>query len=480
VNLLVIFETGRIVITKLAGKDPGGRRLRLSGKSGGLMKRLIVIAVLCAVVSAAGAGAVYAQELKFDGYVNSGLGIVVDNNEDNDPYLKVFGVDSESNGYRFRLNGSYTNEAKNAGAKFRLQGQRRIDQSGYFSVPYLYGWMGFMENMVTLTGGLVDDGTWTSADWWWNDDTGEGLGLLLKAEPVKGLNLGVGAYTISQQSGGGNNWLQYTPISYDKDADKWTAGTNRLPNFGEIMLKPEDVKYTFNAAYTMPDTFRLGVIFRTQNKAGWTGTRYLDADDYTYGGREEPMFLQAELRVLAVKNLTAVVVGVFNKLEKFDERGNMMFSETFGYKLDNLNVGLNAVQFLYNRGDADTDPALLFNPWVSYTIDKVVPRLDLAYFMGGRSKTTSESQWERRGFVPQGGNVDGAGNPGIKGEDDDLSVFSVRPSVKINLDNRTFLEIGDMINYDFANYDGAYKDSGDADKTSRLTNVFYVDVKFSF
>jgi hypothetical protein len=449
------------------------------------MKKFLVLTALIL----AAAAAVFAQELKFDGYLNSGVGIVTDDNEDHDPYFKAFGVDSESNGFRFRLNGSYQNEAKNAGARFRLQGQRRIDQSGYLSMPYLYGWVGFLENKITLTGGLVDDGTWTSADWYWNDDTGEGLGLLLKLEPIKGLNLGFGAYAISQQGGGGNNWLQYTPITTGTDpntgAPTYTAGTNRLPNFSEIMLKPEDVKYTFNAAYTMPDTFRLGAIYRTQNKAGWTGTRYLDNDKYTYGGREESAFLQAELRVLAVKNLTAVVVGAFNRLEEFDKRGNIMFSETFGYKLDNLNVGLNAAQFLYNREDAagnkiDADPGLLFNPWVSYTIDNVIPRLDLVYFAGGRSKMTSENQWERRGFVPQGGAVDATGNPGVKDKDDDLSVFSVRPSVKLNLDSRIFLEIGDVINMDFGNFDGAYKDSGDANKKSLLTNVFYVDVKFSF
>jgi len=254
------------------------------------MKKFLVLAAII-VVSAT---VVFAQELKFDGYLNSGLGVVADDNEDHDPYFKAFGVDSESNGFRFRLNGSYQNEAKNAGVRFRLQGQRRIDQSGYLSMPYLYGWVGFLENKITLTGGLVMDSTWESADWWWNDDTGEGLGLLLKAEPIKGLNLGFGAYTISQQSGGGNNWLQYTPITIGTNPitgdPTYTAGANRLPNFSEIMLKPEDVKYTFNAAYTMPDTFRLSAIYRTQNKAGWTGTRY--NDDYEYGGREESAFLQ--------------------------------------------------------------------------------------------------------------------------------------------------------------------------------------------
>jgi hypothetical protein len=453
------------------------------------MKKLLVLAALILVSAAV----VFAQELKFDGYLNSGVGFVADDNEDHDPYFKAFGVDSESNAFRFRLNGTFQNEAKNAGVRLRLQGQRRIDQSGYLSMPYLYGWLGFFENKLTLTGGLIMDGTWESADWWWNDDAGEGLGLLLKAEPIKGLTLGFGAYTISQQSGGSNNMLRVSNTTTTpavtlpvKDSDgndtgdtitipSTTATTDRLPNFSELILKAEDVKYTIGAAYTMPDVFRLSAIFRTNNKAGWTATR--DQNNYTYLGREESMFLQAELRVLAVKNLTAVVVGAFNRLEEFDKRGNMMFSETFGYKLDNLNVGLNAVQLVYNRPGADVDPGLVFNPWVSYTFDKIVPRLDLVYFLGGRSKTASgANQWERRGFVAQGGNLDDNGNPGLKDKDDDYSVFSIRPSVKINLDSRIFLEIGDMMNIDFANFDvPAY-----GNKKTLFTNVFYIDVKFSF
>jgi len=449
----------------------------------------------------------WAQELKFDGYLNSGLGFVTSDNEDIDPYFKAFGVDSESNGYRFRLNGSYSNEAKNAGVKFRLQGQRRLDQSGYLSMPYLYGWVGFLENRLTFTGGLVDEGTWTSADWWWNDDTGEGLGLLLKVEPVKGLIFGIGAYTISQQGSGGNNWLQVTdtkttsaitvPIKDASGADTGdtitipatTTTTNRLPNFGELTLKPEDVKYTFNVALTIFDVLRLNTSFRTQNKAGWTSKRY--DDEYDYGGREESMFLQTELRLLTVKNLTVVVVGTFDKLQDYEKSGNIMLSETLGYKINNLDFGLNAVQLLYNRTDENNDkveynPGLLFNPWVSFTINKVVPRLDVVYFMGGRSKTGynsaptnsnpnaisgHEDQWERRGFASVAKEKD---------KDDDYSVLSFRPSIKINLDGKIFLEIGDMINYDTATKDGAYQTKDDPNKNSLFTNVFYIDIKFSF
>ena len=400
------------------------------------MKKLVLISVLFALF----AGALYAQELRFDGYINSGLGVI--NAADDDTVVKPFGVDSESNGYRFRLSGSYTNEAKNAGARFRLQSQRRIDQAGYFSIPYVYGWAGFFDSKITITGGIVDDGTWTTADWWWNDDQGEGLGLLLKITPVEGLSFGAGAFTISQQSGGSNNIL--------------TLGGN-LPNFGNILIKAEDAKYTFNAAYTIKDAFRLGVSFRTKNQAGWAPYNADPPANYPYNGREETSQLIGEFRLLAVKDLTAVIVGVFDKLDDFSDSGNITLSETFSYKINSeINAGLDMVQFLYNR-PVDVDPGLLFHLWGSYSIGSIVPRVDLTYFIGGRSNTSQ--QYHRRGYAAAAENY---------------SVFGVRPSVRINLDSRTFVEIGDLINLDFD------KNNGYAGEDSQLTNIFYIDVKWSF
>jgi hypothetical protein len=467
-------------------KDFVSRWLRLLKKIKERFKRMKRILLVSTALIMAASVVVFAQELKFDGYLNIGLGIATTDKEvdgKQEAFFKAFGVDSESNGFRFRFNGSYQNEAKNAGVRFRLQGQRRIDQSGYLSMPYLYGWLGFFDNRMTLTGGLVMDSTWESADWWWADDTGEGLGLLLKGEPLKGLTLGVGVYTISQQSGGRNNALLVRPETGTNSAGIPVYGGESLPNFGTLMLRPEDAKYTFNAAYTMPDLFRFSASYRTKNKAGWTNTRHLDNDDYVYGGREESAYLQTELRLLMVKNLTAVVVGTLDKLEAFYERGNMMFSETLGYRLDNVNFGLNAVQFVYNRTEKSLDPnagtdnkvsmnpGLLFNPWISYTFGRFVPRLDAVAFLGGQSKMGSgDNQWERRGFI----NVAKA-----KDANDDYTTFSIRPSVKFNLDSRISLEIGDMINIDTAEKDGAYADTH-VNKKSLFSNVFYADVKFSF
>jgi len=430
------------------------------------MKSKKLLSGLAVLVLLTGVGSLGAQELKFDGYVNSGIGVVSTDNEDTDTFLKAFGVDSNQNGYRFRFNGTYQNEAANAGVKFRLQSQSRLDRGGYFSLPFAYGWLKFANDILYAAGGIVDDGG--TADWWFNGDRiNNGLGALLKATPVAGLELGLGAFVVNVQNGANNSVL----------------GATGALNFADVRPKFGDVKYAYSAAYTLPDVFRLGAAFRWKNKAGYDNNGY----DFAAGkpkdgylGRDESSRLLGDFRYLGVKNLTAVLTFSFDKLENFDESGNIVFVETFAYKLDNLNVGLNANQYLYVRGDTDTDLGLLFNLWVSYTINKIVPRLDLVYFLGGQSflgdTTTANAtnyRWQRVGFQPQP-------TAGLSDKDDDYSVFSIRPSFKFNLNARTFIEIGDVIDYSFANFAGAYKDSKDANKKSRLSNVFYIDLRWSF
>jgi len=404
------------------------------------------------VLSFIGVGGLRAQELKFDGYVNSGLGVVSTNNEDVDTFVKAFGVDSSQNGYRFRLNGTYQNEAANAGAKFRLQSQSRLDRGGYFSLPFAYGWLKFANNIFYAAGGIVDDGG--TGDWWLNGDRiDNGLGALLKATPVKGLDLGLGAYVVNLQNGANNS----------------VFGSTGALNFADVRPKFGDVKYTYSAAYTLPDVFRLGAAFRWKNKAGYDDNSKKEG----YQGRDESGRLLGDFRFLGVKNLTAVVAFSFDKIENFDESGNIVFVETFAYKLNDLNVGLNANQFLYVRED-DADPGLLFNLWASYTINKIAPRLDVVYFLGGQSFLGDKSyRWQRTGYAVQA-------KPGITDDDDDYSVFTIRPSLKFNLNARTSIEIGDIVFYDFANFDGAYKDSSDAKKNFQLGNVFYIDLRWTF
>jgi hypothetical protein len=401
-----------------------------------MLKRILVVLAVMLIIAA---GVINAQELKFDGYINSGVGVVVNNKDGDNPYFKAVAVDAGQMGYRFRLNGAYTNEAKNAGIRFRLQSQTAIG-TGYLSLPYAFGWVSFLDNIITVNAGIVEDSTWTTGDWWLASDSVShfaGLGALLKIAPVEGLALGVGGYAINRGSGSSNNFLNLTSLNLPVDI--------------------KDVKFTFHAGYTMKDVFRLGLSYRLKNRAGIT-----DPD-----ANGETSMLYGEFRYLGLKDLTAVAAARFERLgtSDFNTAGIMTFSETFGYKINSdFNIGLNAVQLLYKA--PDTSPSLLFNLWGSYAFDKIVPRLDLVYIMNGQSNMSlankNNQTWHRAAFT-------------MSDSTNDYSVFSARPSVKINLDGRTFLEIGDMINFDMN------KNEVDAwGKKSLLSNVFYIDAKWSF
>ena len=138
---------------------------------------------------------------------------------------------------------------------------------------------------------------------------------------------------------------------------------------------------------------------------------------------------------------------------RFDENGRINFYQTFAYRMAPLRLGLNATQYISNEVN---DLGLLFNPWVSYTFREtnIVPRLDLAYFMGGeRGNGTNYHRWA---FQPN--------------YDKNSYVMNVRPSVKFNLDSRTSLEIGDSIYYSIQ--------GNNVDPV--IVNVVYFDVVVRF
>jgi hypothetical protein len=437
--------------------------------------------VMLGVLVLAAAGGLFAQELKFDGYFNSGLGIVSTNAKVQDgagPDTKTadtkvvpFGVDSEQAGYRFRLNGSYTNANGTAGAKFRFQAQSKFDL-GAFSLPYAYGWVSFLNKIFTVSGGLVDDGTWSSGGFF-NDDVGEGLGALVKVTPVTGLNLGVGAYVITPKGGGDNNIIE-VPVG-----DKAAKSAN---DFSKIDVPLDRIKYTFSAGYILQDIFKATLSFRTKNQTGDAVSRYDDEDSETFGSNETSKLIFGA-QLLAIKNLTAVVEAEVDKLEDTgvdSRKDNIDFNlyETIGYKTGDLAFGLNAVQNVRLEKDVEHDLGLHFNPWVSYAIGPIVPRLDLNYYLAGKAITsvtasTAESpvtstKYHRKTFAY-------ADNKAAE----DVSVFAVRPSVKFNIDKNSVIEIGDLIA--FANGpEGSFRDADDLKKSSNISNVFYVDFMWKF
>jgi hypothetical protein len=104
------------------------------------------------------------------------------------------------------------------------------------------------------------------------------------------------------------------------------------------------------------------------------------------------------------------------------------------------------------------------------------------YFIGG---------WSSQGYILSGGlsqsgavmyhrrGVESA--PNARSLDYTRYLFSVRPSVKFDINAQTFIEIGDLVNIDYANRDVyASKIGGLLDTKTRITNVCYVDFKWAF
>jgi len=397
--------------------------------------------VFLAAVSVAALG--FTQELRFDGYVNSGLGLWTSNakgtdamGDKDDPRVMAYGVDSERYIGRFRLNGAYTNAEKTAGANFRLQVQGKgftpAGTGGFpVSTPTLafgYGWVKLLD-AITIKAGLVDDSTWKTADYIYNDSQSEGAGVLVRVTPIDGLDIGAGGYVATYNSSSNNNFL----------------GVN-LPS----QLEWDEAKYTFNASYTMDKVFRIMASGRTFNKTG---------GDSKYNTSH----VLAELRLLAVDGLTAIVVGEMDNLHDNDKAKDINFYETLGYKTGDLNVGLNAAQYIRNLPEGSSamdDFSLWLNPWVSYSFREgaVVPRLDVVYFMGGYQDAEN---YHRRGFKPNYNN--------------ETSVINVRPSVKFNVDSRASFEIGDSFYYS-----NAARNNGGKLADAAINNVFYVDLVVKF
>jgi hypothetical protein len=408
------------------------------------MKKLGILVVLLAAGLVVASGA-FAQEIKFSGYVNSGLGVVFSTEENaQDPYIAAHGVDSWNNGFTIRVDGAYDNEAGNAGAFVRLQAAGGTND---VTIPIAYGWFSAFDKILTVKGGIVDDATWHTGGMYFAPDQSEGLGALVKVTPIGGLDIGAGAYVAEVPPGRG------------------------YINPGNGARELTDAKYTFNFAYTLTDMVKITATYRPKANLAVLGTTDVTAVTSR---------AQASVALLAVPSLTALVELELDNLQDFkalkvsdtdawdrlvtlttDASGKINIAEKFQYDLDSLSVGLWGVQWLSQAEDVDF--SLYVNPWVSYTIGSIVPRLDIGYGNGvqsGFNNGTERAGWRRGNVSPK--------------YDSDYSIISIRPSVKLNIDPNTFVEIGDLIDVD-----GGPENTW-TDANSRISNVFYVDFKWSF
>jgi hypothetical protein len=382
--------------------------------------------------------------------VNTGVGVVL-STEDGawDPFLAATAADARDNLYQIRLNVNYTNEAGTAGAALRF---RATGAETSPSFPFAYGWVSAFDKVLTVKGGLVDDGVWNTTGYVLAADQTEGLGVLAKLTPISGLDIGAGAYLGS-------------------------AASSAIATGGVDL---DTAKYTFNLGYALPDLVKIVATYRTKSGTSLSSRALVG------------------LELKAVPNLKAILEVELDNLQDFTTQegdkdawgktvgsqavtdadgkvttpagptptaasGKINVYETVQYDLGSLSVGLFAIEWLSQAEGADL--AFYANPWVSYALGSVVPRLDFGYGSaaqaGFNNDTTNPLRWHRQNYAPT--------------YKKDVSVISIRPSVKFNIDSKTYVEIGDLIDIDGnKNKEATWGDD------SRISNVFYVDFKWVF
>jgi hypothetical protein len=165
------------------------------------MKKALVVLLILAV-----AGGLFAQELTWGGAVKTGLKFSYADDGDSDTEAEdpviAFYNDDAGKLFRIDLTGAYTNE--NYGVVLRLRAQANAfgaptSVSQAISFHQAYGWATFLNDVLKISAGIIDDGTWKTGG---VENWGvSGKGVRFELAPLAGLNLGV----LLQVPGGNAN-----------------------------------------------------------------------------------------------------------------------------------------------------------------------------------------------------------------------------------------------------------------------------------
>jgi hypothetical protein len=416
------------------------------------MKKALVALLILAI-----AGGAFAQELKFTGYVNSGLtvgfGEGVPPAEDG---LRAVANDAEVDLYRFQLNGVYTNG--NVGARFRIRAQG----GNNVFLHYAYGFANLFDGLLLANVGYVFDSTYaTKGDI--GDDVAEGIGAQFQIKPpqVEGLNVGAAVY-YSGRTSGSSGYL--APVTGDytdtNNNNKWDTNEAIAPNANYEWIDSTSANnavdyptFVLSAAYTMTDLFGVQTSYKLVPNA---------ADRALLG-----------ISLLMVPKLTAELEFVFDGMYKdFGTKDNaaITFAQTLAYEInDQLTVGGEFYEYL-SRGDKTSlgyadDPIipLALHPWVSYAVnDQFTPKFAFGYY----------KNYEPNYFVRDGYNDYAVVDGDVNFEDQKKTVMEFNPSILWNVGPDASIDIG----YSF------YTRSGDGFKPDDETAIqkFYVDFLWTF
>ncbi|MDR2662079.1 MAG: hypothetical protein LBC31_03680 [Treponema sp.] len=303
---------------------------------------------------------------------------------------------------RARIQGTY--DAETYGVKLGIGtdfgGYGRSDTRNVVSVYNAYGWYNFLNGVINVKGGLIDDAVWNTAgpeDW----NLSNGLGVRLEVVPIEGLNLGVFLNT------GADNFAQVTAeqffkettigVSYkhslfdaslafklDSDSDLYAVDAD-----GDLKAVEQERLYQYVLAQG------LGAGWFTDEQDFWdqvggsgpgTGTKadtieeiydQIDQNGYeatftTFGIPVPKDYDNYQLifgfAYKGIEALTAKAEARIWGLSEFSKVGFAWFNEEVAYQiLDPLKAGIVLTQYFY-ASDSEIDPYWKFKPYVEYKV----------------------------------------------------------------------------------------------------------------
>lgn len=292
------------------------------------MKKAIALLLALALVG----GAVFAQELKFSGYLDTGIAIFDDGT--NDPTLGLWGDDSGTT-TRFNLQAAYTNNNVGATARLRMQNidtgtpssAAAADHHSTVFINRAFAWATVLDGKVKTVVGKLGDYTWAS----FGNDIGTfdtQTGLQVQIMPMAGLNFGF-----------------FLP------ADGTAAD--------RLLVEDAFKNIDFGGSYSMDGigSFRAGFNMSP-----------LDDSNMAY----------VSAKITAVENLVILVDAQMDKIGN-DVTGSTYLFQEIDYTMDALNVGIDLEQTLY--ADDTKEVKLMFGPYVSYDMGTFVPGFVFQYTM---------------------------------------------------------------------------------------------------
>ena len=364
------------------------------------MKKILVALVVLALAG----GGVFAQGWTFNGIVDAGIGIFIDDDED-DAVLDSISSEGANVSNRTWLNIAHVNEGNTAGMSFRLRADNFYWHTPGFGVndvdlglQWAFGWVSFMDSMVRVEGGLVENGLFNSLDRMTaGQDAGEGVGLLTIVQPIPNLHLGFGAFG-------------YGALDADDQAGP---------------------QFSFLASYLEPDVFRAVAGFRLAGYGRWSQA-YLS------------------LALLGLQDMHLAFTAQFNRIaDDFGDYGNIRAFASFAHTGLVENMGLHAGLGFGNRlSDAVDHVSLWIKAGIDYAVSEtIVPRFFLHYVMNGAASfdNSFHNNSMRDGFM---------------GLSEDQSFLRLHPAVQFRVAPTTFVELGCIFHVNMGDV-GTWRSGGD-------------------